>query len=125
MHRLVLITIAEVRLEHRHRSCPRTVKRRPRAFPTRKAAAQPPLPPPSSAPTIRILAPSNLHTDDKPVVQDPRSCGKRFWWEHVRGWKRSGETRTDYCRRHALPLASFKIWVARLRHRLRKPNALI
>jgi hypothetical protein len=98
------------------------------------------MPPPSSAPTIRILAPSNLHTDDKPaddkpaddkpaddkpVVQDPRSCGKRFWWEHVRGWKRSGETRTNYCRRHALPLASFKIWVARLRHRLRKLKALI
>jgi hypothetical protein len=125
MQRLVLITIAEVRVEHRPRSYPRTVKRRPPTFPTRKSAAKPLKPPPSSAPTIRILAPTNLHTDDKPVAQDPRSCGKRFWWEHVRGWKRSGETRTDYCRRHALPLASFQTWVARLRHRLHKPKALI
>jgi hypothetical protein len=121
---MVLITITEERVERRCRSCPRMVKRRTGGFPVRKAEPPPVTPPPETQPAIRILAPVVADPQDKPVVQDPRTCGQRFWWEHIRGWKRSGQTRTDYCRRHALPVASFKIWVARLRHRLRKPTPL-
>lgn len=100
-----------------------------RAFPSKATVAGPkPAHVPSGPASICILPPAHVGaaSDEKPVVQDPTVCGERFWWEQIRAWRRSGQTRADYCRRHDLPLVSFNVWVTRLRHRLRRPpKALI
>lgn len=95
------------------------------AFPRKAAVAgATPARAPSEAVSICILPPAHAgtSTDQKPVVQDPTVSGERFWWEQIRAWRRSGQTRDTYCRQHDLPLASFHAWIARLRHRLRRPT---
>jgi hypothetical protein len=129
MHDLVLVEIIAVPAERsRGRHNPRVVKRKMSNFPTKARAA--PTPSPCRrfqySDHVRIVAPAVTETD--PAVAAPkhrRACQARadphaLWLKHVRAWRASGLSRTDYAQRHGLNLRSLHQWIARLRHIFRR-----
>ena len=39
---------------------------------------------------------------------------KTFWFDHIEGWKESGESQKDYCRANSLSLPTFGYWRRKL-----------
>jgi hypothetical protein len=134
MHELILIEIIAVPAERsRGRHNPRVVKRKMSNFPTKARAA--PGPPSRRifrySDHVRIVAPAVAETDPPPAApRRRRTCQARaarraFWLEHVRAWRASGLSRTDYSQRHGLELRSLHQWIARLRHMFRRRGKAI
>jgi hypothetical protein len=43
------------------------------------------------------------------------AAGKgHFWRKHMEGWRRSGRSQREYCRKHGLALRTFRFWRGRL-----------
>jgi hypothetical protein len=136
---LLLIEILAMPAEQsrgRHNS--RVVKRKMSNFPTKaRAAPSPGRPGLHYAQHIQIVAPTMPATPPlaaKPFAiasatgtarsrskAAPHDCRHSFWLDHVRAWRASNLTRMAYCGCQQLDPRNFDAWVARLRHRFRRP----
>ena len=51
--------------------------------------------------------------------KNPRQAGieekRRFWKQHIEGWKSSNQTQTEYCRQHDLSHDRFVYWKRKFR----------
>ena len=53
--------------------------------------------------------------------QETKTPKSEYWQQHIKGWKESGQTRTDYCSQNNLRLSTFDYW----RRKLREPTVPI
>jgi transposase-like protein len=43
------------------------------------------------------------------------NTNKEVWIKRFQDWENSGSTRTDYCRKHQIPVSTFDYWRQRIR----------
>lgn len=48
---------------------------------------------------------------------DSRTTKQEFWNEHIRAWRGSGLTQSEYCTRHGLKVGSLGYWLGKQRRR--------
>lgn len=136
---MLAVILVEIRAvpadQSRERHNPRVVKRKMSNFPTRSRAApvgtsrfryedhiqimapavSEPLTPAGDVPTSEPVAalPELRQQAERP---DPNANYRH----HVKAWRASGRSRSDYCRDHDLDETTFHQWVARLRMTFRR-----
>jgi hypothetical protein len=138
---MLVVILAEIRAvpaeRSRGRHNPRAVKRKMSNFPTRSRAApadksrfryadhiqiMAPAVPEPPMPAREVPTPEPVASLPAPGQQAKRTAPNANYRRHVKAWRASGRSRSDYCRDHDLDETTLHHWVARLRNTFRRKD---
>jgi hypothetical protein len=58
-------------------------------------------------------------------TQESKIEKRRYWKEHIEGWKACGLKQSEYCRRHQLKISRFTYWKRKLAPSSASPISLV